>query len=642
MACLSLEKLTLLFSFHIHLLQELSGIVDHFLALKRLVVKNNSKVICLNELNEHQMNLALKVIDLDVLPMMTCLFVGPNSSFSLQNLTELQIKQCEKLKIVFSTSIIRYLPQLLTLRIEECNELKHIFEDDLENTAKTCFPKLNTIFVVKCNKLKYVFPISIFRELPHLVALVIREADELEEIFVSESDDHKVEIPNLKLVVFENLPSLSHDQGIQFQAVKHRFILNCQKLSLTSASTLDFEYDISDLFIGKFGYAYGYGWELVQYWRILYRQLKWKHRSPDPQIHELLMKQLHQFGEIDTAVKPSQVSEISVQEGTTTSNAKRRTTSLQEYGDGEMAISFPPISITRPLTTQEVHVNNLQETSNTIDDAVIKVTSIVEEQFSKDVEFRVPESKLSPIIPSPQAFQSPPMLSGGDPSQIDEELVSSSSETNDKVSRNDDAFKKVCSNIEEQFPKVDDIIVFKSKPSPSITTSVASQFPPVPSKGVPSQKVEDFSSSLLVKRELEQLLSKKHLDYENVSLLTDFFVKHPSVRLKDTSLSNRYKGYAYNCLAELLKFLQTHSVLDVLGSSHSEFVELLQDVRKFGFDKEWLDDIEKRVLLPGLQVSQDALQKLLDSKHILTQHVEDLKHQLCHDPKIHICDRRTN
>ncbi|XP_024635396.1 uncharacterized protein [Medicago truncatula] len=337
------------------------------------------------------MNLALKVIDLDVLPMMTCLFVGPNSSFSLQNLTELQIKQCEKLKIVFSTSIIRYLPQLLTLRIEECNELKHIFEDDLENTAKTCFPKLNTIFVVKCNKLKYVFPISIFRELPHLVALVIREADELEEIFVSESDDHKVEIPNLKLVVFENLPSLSHDQGIQFQAVKHRFILNCQKLSLTSASTLDFEYDISDLFIGKFGYAYGYGWELVQYWRILYRQLKWKHRSPDPQIHELLMKQLHQFGEIDTAVKPSQVSEISVQEGTTTSNAKRRTTSLQE-------------------------------TSNTIDDAVIKVTSIVEEQFSKDVEFRVPESKLSPIIPSPQAFQSPPMLSGGDPSQIDEEL----------------------------------------------------------------------------------------------------------------------------------------------------------------------------------------------------------------------------
>lgn len=57
-------------------------------------------------------------------------------------------------------------------------------------------------------------------------------------------------------------------------------------------------------------------------------------------------------------------------------------------------------------------------------------------------------------------------------------------------------------------------------------------------------------------------------------------------------------------------------MLDVLGSSHSEFIELLQDVRSFPFDKEWLDDIEKLALFHGSQVSQDALQKLLDSKHI--------------------------
>ena len=69
-------------------------------------------------------------------------------------------------------------------------------------------------------------------------------------------------------------------------------------------------------------------------------------------------------------------------------------------------------------------------------------------------------------------------------------------------------------------------------------------------------------------------------------------------------------------------------MLDVLGSSHAEFVELLQDVRSFPFDNEWLDDIEKRALFLGSQVSQDALQKLLDSKHILTQGVKDLKHQL--------------
>jgi len=113
-------------------------------------------------------------------------------------------------------------------------------------------------------------------------------------------------------------------------------------------------------------------------------------------------------------------------------------------------------------------------------------------------------------------------------------------------------------------------------------------------------------------RELEQLVSKKYLDYENFSLLTDFFVKNPSVLLKDTSLSNRYKGYAYNSLAELLKFLRQHSVLDMLGSSHSEFVELLQDVRRFPFDKEWLDGVEKIV---GLKTYSDS--NLLNECYLL-------------------------
>jgi len=257
--------------FPIHILQELSGNVDHFRTLESLKVDNSNveDIFCLNEINGEQMNLALKDIDLDVLPMMTCLFVGPKNSVSLQNLSCLRIKGCEKLKIVFSTSIIRCLPQLVSMRVEECKELKHIIEDDLENkkssnfmsTTKTCFPKLKTLAVIKCNKLKYVFPISICKQLPELEALIIREADELDEIFASEGDDQKVEIPNLKVVIFENLPSLYHDQGIQFQAVKCRFILNCPKLSLAPASTADFKNDISGLYGGKFGY----GTHSVQY-----------------------------------------------------------------------------------------------------------------------------------------------------------------------------------------------------------------------------------------------------------------------------------------------------------------------------------------------------------------------------------------
>ncbi|WJX63858.1 Serine/threonine-protein kinase wnk4 [Trifolium repens] len=214
------------------------------------------------------------------------------------------------------------------------------------------------------------------------------------------------------------------------------------------------------------------------------------------------------------------------------------------------------------------------------------------------------------------------------PNQKGIEIEGTSKTNNDQgcsVSINDD------SNAEEQFSKADELIIIgsKTKPSPSITSPIASQFPLTPSKGI-------------LLRELEQLISNNHLDYENFSLLTDFLVENPSVRLKDTSLRNRYKGCAYNLLAELLKFLETHSLLQVSGSSHSEFVELIQDARNFTFDKEWLDGVERRALFPEIQLSPDALEKLLDSKkrvtkdvedlrfkiHILSQHVEDLKLQL--------------
>nr|XP_027190602.1 probable disease resistance protein At1g61180 [Cicer arietinum] len=140
-------------------------------------------------------------------------------------------------------------------------------------------------------------------------------------------------------------------------------------------------------------------------------------------------------------------------------------------------------------------------------------------------------------------------------------------------------------------------------------------------QGNPSQIVKDLSSPSLVRRELEELVSKKHLDSKNLSLLTDFLVKHPSVLLRATSLSNRYKGYAYNCLAELLKFLQTNSVLDVLGSSQNEFVELLQDVRRCAFDKDWLDGVEKRALTSSEAVLESIIQKeaeILETKAALS------------------------
>jgi len=210
------------------------------------------------------MNLSLETIELLDLPMMKCPFVGLKYSFVLKNLKTMEIYRCEKLEIVFSASVIRCLPQLVSLRIEECKELKHLIEDDLENkivqSSNTCFPKLETLVVEKCKKLKCIFKVSICKEFPELKVLLIREANELEEIFKSELGDKKdeveeiskseVEIPNLKAVGFANLPSLCHAQGVHFQTVEYRFVHSCQKLSLTSATSYNFDDDIFSYNLG--------------------------------------------------------------------------------------------------------------------------------------------------------------------------------------------------------------------------------------------------------------------------------------------------------------------------------------------------------------------------------------------------------
>ncbi|KAK2406712.1 putative disease resistance protein [Trifolium repens] len=667
------------------IIKELSGNVDHFLTLEIFKVHNNSKVkniFSLNEIDGQQLNLALQEIDLYDLPKMTCLFVGPKNSFALKNLTDIKIKRCDKLKIAFSTSILRFLPQLCYLGLEECKELELVIEDeDLEdkNNSRTCFPKLEGLSIIKCNKLKSVFPFSVCKELPKLNILLITEANELEEIFKSE-DDQKVDIPNLKIVAFDMLPSLCCAQGNQFQVVKHRLVRNCQKLTLTSASTKYIYGEIDSL-----------STELYQNLSNLFVQLQSAEATEDfelPSVENVTdLEILPTNSKLDGSTsEKTEVATVSTISGT------KNEPPIQELNytiNINILLNFKQgIEIEGTFKT-----NNDQVSLN--DDAFMKVNSNVEEQFSKDEEKTVSKSKLSsPSIVAHIASQFPSVPSKGDPSQklpsdseiqmkqtpkAEHEYVENVLElailpTNSKGLLNEQSVgetdaivkpsqvnnlkgstseKTEVANVSnilgtkneppiQVVAKDDEIILSKTKPSPSITSPIASQFPLTPSKGDPSQKVEDLTSYLLVKRELEELISKNHLNYENLSLLTDFLVENPSVRLKDTSLGNIYKGCAYNLLAKLLQFLKTHSLLEVSSSCLSEFLELLQGVRNFAFDMDWMDGVERRALFPEIQVSPDALEKLLDSKKritkvvedlrfkidILSQHVEDLKHQL--------------
>jgi hypothetical protein len=196
-------------------------------------------IFYVDEINGQQRNLRLQKIELHDLHQMTYLFVGPRNCFFLQNLLKIKIFRCEKLENIFSTCVLKCLPQLTDLIIVECNELKYIAEeDDVEDKeisiSRTCFPKLKQISVMKCNKMKYVLPSYMCTELPKLIFLLIAEAANLEKIFGG-SEEKVGRFPNLNFVVFLELPSFF--QGIQFQTVGHRLVHNCKNLSLTSTST---------------------------------------------------------------------------------------------------------------------------------------------------------------------------------------------------------------------------------------------------------------------------------------------------------------------------------------------------------------------------------------------------------------------
>nr|XP_027190580.1 uncharacterized protein LOC101504174 isoform X2 [Cicer arietinum] len=561
------------------IMKELS--VKHFIPLESLRVDNSKaeNLFCLNEMDGQPMNLGLQKIQLSDMHDMKYLFGGPKNSFVLKNLTKIIIIRCEILEVLFSTSILRCLSKLVFLRIEECKELKHIIEDDLQNqNMLNSFPKLKVLVVVKCCKLKYVLPVSICKEFLELEALVIRKALELEEIFKSEGD-HKVKIPKLNFIVFDKLPSLFFTQGIQFQTTKNRFVRNCRKLSSCLASTPYSFVEIYNFFVRNTD---------RETYKNVFQQLQEESDGSDSGNESPSAETTEDF---DGGIEVEAASQIQM---------KLTPEAEHEFVENVPDLEIPSIAI---LPTNSKELVNEQSTNQ---QCLINQqhplgefdTTAKPSQGNNCVEEGTSLTNANTITPSIHLE----LVSSSKEQHVDvRDSVETTKTNDDQVSLNDDVVVKVTSTIEEQF-----------------------HTPSMPFEGNPSQIVEDINSPSIVTWELEELVSKKHLDYQNLSLLTDFLVKHPSCLLRDTSLSNRYKGYAYHCLAELLKFLQTRSVLDVLGSSHSVFVELIQDARRFAFDKNWLDGVEKRALFPDLQFSQDAFQKLLDSKKHVTKDVEDM------------------
>ncbi|GAU18659.1 hypothetical protein TSUD_124920 [Trifolium subterraneum] len=206
------------------------------------------------------------------------------------------------------------------------------------------------------------------KKLPKLEVLVIREAYELEVIFKGGGDDQKVEIPNLKVLAFVNLPKLCQTQGIQFQAVKHCFVQNCQKLNMTAASTsADNIYEL------------------------------------DYETRENTLSLLQQLGEEAKEQNfAAWINEVVAAEHKLTSSQKLMNKEQSTSKQSLMNKQYPG----EDLHEDVVDLGDLHKTTQTNNDQVSLVSSTIEQQFPKDGEIIVSKSRPSstasqfPLVPS--------------------------------------------------------------------------------------------------------------------------------------------------------------------------------------------------------------------------------------------------
>ncbi|XP_028786333.1 uncharacterized protein LOC114742189 [Neltuma alba] len=157
-----------------------------------------------------------------------CLMRQP---LSLQNIRQMMLVGCSKLKSLFSVSIATTI-MLEYLYVEDCEELKHIItneaeDDDVHLNCTSIFPKLQSLYVHNCNKLEFIFPSTLSGGLQELKSIHILGADELKYVFGKYdeeeclSNENESNEPHIHLPALESL-DLYYVQNIISIGIKKR------------------------------------------------------------------------------------------------------------------------------------------------------------------------------------------------------------------------------------------------------------------------------------------------------------------------------------------------------------------------------------------------------------------------------------
>lgn len=122
---------------------------------------------------------------------------APSHQICFPRLRKIEIEGCNRLKEIFSSTIVTRLTMLEQLFVKDCSEWDEIISWDSQEARQlrnqfvpfqqVCFPKLRTIDIKGCNKLKAIFSATIVTRLPRLEHLIVTDCNEWEEIISLDS-----------------------------------------------------------------------------------------------------------------------------------------------------------------------------------------------------------------------------------------------------------------------------------------------------------------------------------------------------------------------------------------------------------------------------------------------------------------------
>ncbi|CAO2818869.1 unnamed protein product [Amaranthus hypochondriacus] len=130
---------------------------------------------------------SLVELDLIFLPNLKCIWNGPEQNCSLKNLERIRLEKCDTLTSLFTLNLARSLQKLQYLAIVQCEALEIFINEDDQDEAisksKKSFQEIKEIEIISCPRLKTLLPVSFVQNLSNLKRILIDDCAELEQVF---------------------------------------------------------------------------------------------------------------------------------------------------------------------------------------------------------------------------------------------------------------------------------------------------------------------------------------------------------------------------------------------------------------------------------------------------------------------------